>query len=110
VAADNSRDNALIIARACLDNVEKHVFLLAQDKEYTPLVQVKQEGEVHVSPVGGKHIARVHAGAQLRGPCRIMMTSLLDDREAWQHAGRVYSHMGFGGGFLAAVLGPVNTV
>jgi hypothetical protein len=39
-----------------------------------------------------------------------MMAGLFDNGKAWQHAGRIDSHVGFCGGFLATVLCPVNAI
>ncbi len=69
-----------------------------------------QEEEVDVGAVRQQHVAVLQPRAQRVRPRRVVVRGVLHDRERRQPAADVEGHVGFGGGLLPAVPGPVDRV
>src|ERR1035437_6153557 len=71
--------------------------------------QVGQMGEVHVSLVKDDNLPGPHAGAHFAGAEAFVFAGGVHEGEAWQEGLQVEPEMALGGGFTAAMFGPVQT-
>lgn len=100
--------NLRIADLAAFDHFEAMAGFRAGDPEDSPKEKIEEMIEIHIGLVEKHNLPGQHGGADLPGPLGVVVTRGVDEDKTGKETLEIQSQMAFGGGFAAAMFGPVH--